>query len=243
MIPSLSRLYGAIDGTWPCARAILAGPWLLREGGGGGQRVSCATAEGDWTPGDLAAAETTMGMLGQRALFMVRAGETALDAALQGAGYDLVDPVNLWIAPSASQTRHDMPRVTTFAVWPPLAIMHEIWAEAGIGPARLRIMERADGPKTGILGRLSDKPAGTAFCAIHDDIAMVHALEIRPDHRGRGLGKWMMRRAAEWAQTHGAGWMAVLCLADNAHANGLYASLGYECVGQYHYRIKTEAAS
>lgn len=243
MTPTLPQLYAAIDGTWPCARAVAAGPWTLREGGGGGKRVSCATAAGDWTADDLAAAESAMRLLGQQPLFMIRAGEAVLDSALDDAGYDLIDPVNLWIAPAETQTGHDMPRVTTFAVWEPLAIMREIWAEAGIGPSRLRIMDRVKGPRTGILGRLSDKPAGTAFCAIDNGIAMVHALEIRAAHRGQGLGKWMMRRAALWAQTQGATWMAVLCVADNAHANGLYASLGYECVGQYHYRIKPEAAT
>ncbi|KAA8607655.1 acetyltransferase [Salipiger aestuarii] len=241
MTPAVARLYDAIDGTWPCVRAVTAGPWMLREGGGGGKRVSCATASGHWTADDLAAAESAMRLLGQQPLFMIREGEMALDAALDTAGYHLIDPVNLWVAPVDSQTGHDMPRVTAFDVWEPLAIMREIWAEADIGPARLRVMDRARGPKTGILGRLSDKPAGTAFCAIHTDIAMVHALEIRAPHRGQGLGKWMMRQAALWAQTQGGTWMAALCLADNAPANGLYASLGYECMGQYHYRIKSEA--
>ncbi|MBU2961919.1 GNAT family N-acetyltransferase [Citreicella sp. C3M06] len=243
MTPALPRLYEAIDGTWPCARAVTAGPWTLREGDGGGKRVSCATATGAWTPDDLAAAETAMRLLGQDALFMLRAGERRLDDALDAAGYDLIDPVNLWVLPVAALIPEDMPRVMTFAVWEPLAIMRELWAEAGIGPARLRVMHRVKGPKTGILGRLDDKPAGTGFCGIHEDIAMVHALEIRPAYRGKGLGKWMMRRAAIWAQDNGAQWMAVLCLQDNAAANGLYASLGFECVGQYHYRIKTEAAT
>ena len=69
---------------------------------------------------------------------------------------------------------------------------------------------------------------------------MVHALEIREAHRGRGLGKWMMRRAAIWAQENGADWIAALCVQENAPANGLYASLGFEPVGEYHYRIKPE---
>ncbi|MCR8548423.1 GNAT family N-acetyltransferase [Salipiger sp. P9] len=241
MTPDLPRLYAAIDGTWPAARAIDAGPWRLREGGGGGKRVSCASAERDWTPDDLPAAEKAMEMMGQDPLFMIRAGEEALDSALQAAGYDRIDPVNLWLSPPPRLTDVKIPRVTAFAVWEPLAIMREIWEEAGIGADRQRVMERAKGPKTGLFSRLRDKPAGVGFCAIHDGIAMVHALEVRAPHRGNGLGKWMMRRAAAWAGDHGADWIAVLCVQDNHPANGLYASLGFTLVGQYHYRIKVES--
>ena len=115
--------------------------------------------------------------------------------------------------------------------------MRDIWAAGGIGPARVAVMERAAGPKTGILGRISDSPAGAAFCAIHDGIAMVHALEILPANRRKGLGVWMMRQAAFWAKANGADWMSVLCTKANDAANGLYASLGMQLVGQYHYRI------
>jgi len=51
-----------------------------------------------------------------------------------------------------------------------------------------------------------------------------------------------MRQAAHWAQTHGAAWMAVLCTQANAGANGLYASLGMQVVGQYHYRILSDTS-
>ena len=46
-----------------------------------------------------------------------------------------------------------------------------------------------------------------------------------------------MRQAAHWAKANGAHWMSVLCTQANKGANGLYASLGMQVVGQYHYRI------
>ncbi|GGG67335.1 N-acetyltransferase [Salipiger pallidus] len=238
MRPDLPALYAAVDGTWPAARIVEAGPWLLREGGGGGKRVSCASAAGAWTADDIPAAAKAMQLLGQDPLFMIRVGDDALDAALQDEGFDVIDPVNLWLIPVERLTDLKIPRLTTFACWEPLAILREIWAEAGIGEARLRVMARTTGPRTAIMGRLSDRPAGAGFCAVYNGIAMVHALEIRAEHRGQGLGKWMMRHAAQWAEAEGAAWMAVLCLKDNGPANGLYASLGFECVGQYHYRIR-----
>ena len=47
----------------------------------------------------------------------------------------------------------------------------------------------------------------------------------------------------EWAMGYYfavADWIAALCVQENAAANGLYASLGFEPVGEYHYRIKPE---
>jgi GNAT superfamily N-acetyltransferase len=237
MTPSVQTLYAVTEATWPPVSAASAGPWILREGAGGGKRVSAATAEGAWGEDDLAAAESAMRMLGQDPLFMIREGEEALDSALDQRGYKVIDPVNLWVCPVEVLTTVAVPRVTAFSIWEPLAIMRDIWEAGGIGPARIAVMERAKGPKTGILGRASDKPAGTAYCAIHDDIAMVHALEITAAHRRKGMGIWMMRQAGHWAKANGAKWMAVICTKANDGANGLYASLGMQVVGQYHYRI------
>lgn len=242
MTPTVLSLYAVTEATWPPADRTPAGPWMLRNGAGGGKRVSAATAEGDWTDDDLAAAETAMRMLGQDALFMIREGEEALDSALDRRGYIIIDPVNLWVCPIDRLTDTYVPCVTAFAIWEPLAIMRDIWAAGGIGPDRVAVMDRAEVPKTGLLGRISDKPAGTAYCAISDRIAMVHALEIAKPHRRKGMGVWLMRQAAHWAKANGAEWMSVLCTQANDGANGLYASLGMQVVGQYHYRILTNTS-
>ncbi len=236
-LPDLPRLYAAIEGTWPPASTVEVDGWTLRDGAGGGKRVSAATRA---KPGAVIdTAEMVMRAAGERSLFMIRDGEDDLDAALQARGYDVVDPVNLYCCPVAQLTDIPIPKVTTFAVWEPLAIMEEIWAKGGIDAARLEVMNRAK-VKTGILGRWSEKPSGVAFAAIHDNICMVHAVEILPHQRRQGVAGWMMRRAAFWAQEHGAHYFAVLCVADNGPANALYKALGLTRVGQYHYRQERE---
>ncbi|WP_420326479.1 GNAT family N-acetyltransferase [Mameliella sp.] len=237
MTDDLSDYFEALDATWPAASRVEAGPWLLREGRGGGKRVSASTARGTWDDGDLSAAEDAMRLMGQDPLFMVRPEDAALDAALAGRGYEKIDPVRLWSAPIALLTDLKLPRVTAFAIWEPLAIMREIWEAGGIGAERQRVMERAPMPKTGLFGRVSDKPAGAGFCAVHAGIAMVHALEIAPEHRQKGLGGWMMRCAALWAAQNGADRIAVAATEENTGANALYAALKMEVVGHYHYRI------
>jgi len=231
------RYYAVTEATWPSAREFTLGPITLREGLGGGSRVSSATINGPVTDSDIAAAETAMRDMGQVPQFMIRDGEDELDAQLAARGYLVKDPVNIWACPVTLLTDVEIPRVTTFCIWEPLAIQCEIWAAGGIGPERLAVMERAKGPKMSLLSRQDEKPGGTGYCAIHDGVAMVHALEILPHQRRKGVGVWMMRQAAFWALENGADTLSVICTKRNEGANGLYASLGMTSVGQYHYRI------
>lgn len=240
-LPTPERLFDAVDGTWPAAAKVAAGPWMLREGRGGGKRVSAATVRAEWHPDDLSAAETAMRFMGQQPLFMIQNDQEPLDSALAERGYDTVDPTNIRLAPVSTLTDLALPPVTAFSVWEPLAVMLEIWDEGGIDAPRLRVMDRCKGPKTGLFGRVSDRPAGSGFCAIHDGIALVHALEIREEHRGKGLGVWMMRCAAIWAERQGAQWIGALVTVANEPANGLYAALNLETVGRYHYRTLKDA--
>ena len=228
-----AAFYRAIDGTWPAAAMTRVGPWMIRDGQDGGKRVSAATA--DAPLGDLAQAEEAMRDAHQTPLFMVRQGEDALDRQLDQAGYTIVAPTTGYIAPVDTLTAIPIPRVTAFAIWEPLAIMEDIWAKGGIGPARLAIMHRAK-TKTAILARHSDKPAGTAFAAIHERLAMVHAVEVLPHQRRQGMAQWMMRRAAFWAAEQGATHIAVLTTAANGPANALYQGLGFQQICGYHYR-------
>jgi GNAT superfamily N-acetyltransferase len=178
-----------------------------------------------------------MRALGQDPLFMIRPGEDPLDNALAEQGYDIVDPVNIYHKPIAGLLDLAIPPVTAFCIWEPLAIMTEIWAKGGIGPARLAVMERA-AHKTAILARWNEQPAGAAFAAIHAGTVMVHALEILPHQRQQGVGGWRMRAAAHWGANEGAHSIAVLCTRANAGANALYSSLGFGRIGHYHYRQK-----
>ncbi len=238
MTPDIHTLYSATEATWPPAATEVIGPVTIRDGAGGGKRVSAATVTGAVTLEDIDRAEAVMRARGQTPLFQLRAGQGALDAMLAARGYEVVDPVTLHLAQVAALTGEMPPRVSTFAVWEPLEIMREIWAEGGIGAARVAVMARVKGPKTGLLGRLRDQPAAAGFAAIHDGIAMVHALEVRAGHRRAGMGRLMMVQAALWAEAQGARHLAAICTQENAGANALYAAMGFRIAGTYHYRQK-----
>ncbi|MYM55059.1 GNAT family N-acetyltransferase [Thalassovita mangrovi] len=241
--PTIEQLYDVIDATWPAASTREMGPWLIREGQGGGQRVSAASARRPVTGDEIAQAEKAMQDLGQPRLFQIREEQHQLDAMLVERGYVEVDPVNFWIAPVGDIATEFPPPVTAFTVWEPLAIQIDIWAAGGIGPGRIAVMNRAADPKTSLLGRLNDSPAGTAFVGIHDGIAMLHALEVLPHQRKQGMARWFMRLAAFWARDNGAKYLSVVCTQENAAANALYRSLGMSLAGQYHYRRHEEDLS
>ncbi|WP_316015929.1 GNAT family N-acetyltransferase [Roseobacter sp. HKCCA0434] len=229
--PDDATILAAIGATWPPASYRQRGDWLTRDGGGGGSRVSASTAMTRGAVPDPAEAGP---------LVMVRPGEAALDAALEGAGYALRDPTRILIAPSATiaQGLPRGPRTTTGDG--PVARMEEIWAEDGIGPERLAIMERATAPKAWLAGRIGDRPAGAGFVAAHGSVAMLHALTVTGAHRRNGLATDLTRAAAHWAAINGAPWLALLVTEANAPARALYARLGFEDRGGYHYRIRED---
>ncbi len=231
-------LSAVMDATWPAAQTRRSGPWLLREGQGGGKRVSAATAEGPWQPEDIALAEQAQAALGQPALFRLREGDAALDAELAARGYRLLDPVVAYAAPVAQLASVPVPPICAFPIWPPLAIQNEIWDEGGIGPARRAVMQRVRGARTSFLGRINDRAGGSAFIALHGQTAMLHALHIVPEQRRNRLATHLVHGAAQWAEAQGAVNLSLVVTRDNAPARALYASLGMEIVGEYHYRMK-----
>ncbi|MEX5727508.1 GNAT superfamily N-acetyltransferase [Rhodovulum iodosum] len=231
--------FAAIEATWPPAARQEVGPITVRDGQGGGKRVSAATVQGRVTEADLARAEDAMRALGQTPLYQIRGAQRPLDHALAARGYVRIDPVVVLAAPVAMLATAPPPPVSAFTMWPPLRIMEDIWAEGGIGPARLAVMGRVVGPKTALLGRQNDRAAGVAFAACHGPVALCHALEVAPAHRRQGVAGNLMRATALWAADAGAGILAALVTEENAAARALYASLGMAVVENYHYRILT----
>lgn len=227
------RLARLMEATWPAARAWREGGFILRDGDGGGKRVSAASLAADWNDSDLERLEAGLA----EPLLLIRPGQEALDAALAARGWGLVDPVVAYAAPVASLMA-ELPPLAAFPHWPPLQIASSIWAEGGIGPARLRVMDRVQLPKSAILARQGDRPAGAAFVASAGRDAMLHALEVRPHLRRQGAGKTLLQAAANWAKTRGAQDLYLVVTERNLAARALYDRLGMTVVGQYHYRMK-----
>jgi ribosomal protein S18 acetylase RimI-like enzyme len=221
----------ATEATWPPATTWAIGAVTLREGAGGGQRVSAATAGPGWTEGDLDAAIATMA----DPLFRV-SGDPALDASLARRGLVVHDPVVVMLARDISLL--PAPDRPVARVWPPEAAA-DLWAAEGITSGRLAVMHRAPEPKAVLaIGGIA-----AAFVACHGGWVVLHALVVARGHRRQGAGRAVTLEAAAFGRDHGATGMALLVTAANGPARGLYAALGLSDAGQYHYRRLPRAIS
>jgi GNAT superfamily N-acetyltransferase len=127
--------------------------------------------------------------------------------------------------------------VKAFTIFPPLAIQRELWRANHIPPSKIEIMDRVKTHKTTIFGRINARPAASAFVAVSNKFAMVHALVVDKKCRRQGMGKFVMQKVGSWAHQMGAKSVVALCTEKNCSANILYKSLGMQVIGKYHYRV------
>ncbi|SET61926.1 GNAT family N-acetyltransferase [Oceanicella actignis] len=240
----LATLEAALEATWPplAVDELSAPGWRLRDGGGGGARVSAATRlRADADPD---AAIAAMRAQGRAPLFRIRAGEEDLDAALAARGLARRDETLFLVAPAERIAAIEPARgVRAVEVRARLALLDEIWTAAGIGPERRAVMARAEGPRTVVMSRTDMAVAGVGFVAVHGPVAMVHAMVVRPERRRQGGGRGVLRGAARFALDHGARTLALAVTADNAPALALYGRMGMREAGRYHYRAAAETAA
>lgn len=230
-----AQLFAALTATWPPAHISHCGPFELRDGQGGGKRVSATALMGAFDPVALDQVETQMGA---HRLFHVRSDQPEFAAELDARGYAIRDETLLYSC--AIDTIAEPPRpVSLLNTWPPLAIQLQIWADGEVGPARIAVMERAQTPKTAFIARFQNRAAGVGFVSIHAGIAMMHALHTEPDFRRQGVARYMVRGMADWARTQGASQFALAVTKANTPARALYETLGMTEAARYHYREKT----
>ena len=232
-----SFIFETIDLTWPAKEFLELPEWKLRKSIKGGKRVSAVTAIGKSGIPAIQFVENTLEEWCQDKLFMIKAGENSLDEALKKRGYYIVDPTNIWSISSKVLTMQQIPPVTAFSIFPPLAIQRELWIANGINASRIEIMDRVKTPKTTIFGRINAKPAASAFVAVANKMAMVHALIVDHKCQRQGMGKFVMQKVGDWADQLGAKSVVVLCTKKNQSANNFYKSLGMRVIGEYHYRL------
>ncbi|QDY69916.1 GNAT family N-acetyltransferase [Qingshengfaniella alkalisoli] len=239
-LPTEEDVFALLDASWPAQEVHDCGPFVLRRSNGGGKRVTAATlpTRVPFTENQIADAETQLRAWGQTPLFMIRGDDPQLDAALETRGYNIVDPVIAY-ALDLSSIPTGTEVASAYVMWPPLQILCDIWVEGGIGPDRVAVMERVRTPKAALFARTGDEAAGTAFVAAANGIAMLHALEVLPPHRRKGVAQNLMHAALDWAREQGCRWLSVVVTRANDPARALYERLGMQPVAEYHYRMAT----
>lgn len=228
-------LADAFEATWPAAEYARAGGFLVGRGLGAGGRVSSARVAGDWKAGDIDRAAQIHADWGQVPMFRALDQDHDLIAALEQRGYCRETPTAILEIAAAELTDCAIPPVTTFCVWPPMAIHRDIWAAGNINAARQAVMDRVPALRTAILGRIEDRAAAAAFVAIRGPVAMLHGVEVLDRWRRRGLARWVVRQAAFWALDQGAPRLALAVSRANTGARALYDTMGFHEAAGYGY--------
>lgn len=234
-LPTQTELFEAVDATWAPRSFLKQDGWLIREGAGGGKRVSATTLLSDIDTTEINSAVTKMKSLGQTPLFMIRKTDTELDAVLNAEGYKIIDPVVILVGQTQKLAR--TPPEETYSIVElnaPNDNAKAIWAAGGIDQGRLNIMARVKGAKSILFA----DQMGVAFAAAHNDVAMIHAVEVATEYRRKGVANALMYKAFRWAKDQNCKWTAVLTVKENIPARTLYQNLGMTETAAYHYRIK-----
>lgn len=234
--PDEARLIAALEATWPpVAVDDAAAPgWRLREGAGGGRRVSAASSLGS---ADFEACAQAMRARGAAPSIRVRESEGALDAALAAAGWRAADPTLFLVGEAAPLAALSVPKGVKFALGRcRLALLDGIWEAEGVGASRRAVMARAPDPKATVMARTDTATAGVAFTAVHHDVGMLHAVAVRPELRRQGAGMVTVVGAARFALDNGARWLALAVTEANAGARAMYEKAGMTAAGGYRYR-------
>jgi GNAT superfamily N-acetyltransferase len=228
-----AHIMAAVRATWPPSALERIGPFDLPAEREGTRRATsarlgpgCTASEDDIAAVEAARPGTIFGTIDGE--------EDATAEALAARGYRTGGISDLMAGPVAPLLG-ELPRVSGFPHWPPLAICDALWDAHGNDAPRRAPMYRAPEPRTAIVLRTDDRAAGALFVGIHGGLAVLHLVLTLPQHRRRGVGLLGLRHAATWAAANGAETLALPVEADNLAATTLYARAGLTRVGGYRY--------
>ena len=96
----------------------------------------------------------------------------------------------------AGNVKYYPANANAFNIWEPLEMQKDIWEQGEIDRNRVVVIKRAECTKTRLLMLWDSHTAGTAYIGIHNEIAMLHALQILPSQRRKCVGAIAIRNAA-----------------------------------------------
>ena len=234
---AVAELEGVCARAWPAIVSRPLGQWLLRASGGYTGRANSALAVGSpGVPLDAALREVVGFSAEQGILPCVQAvaGEPT-DAALPDLGWEvnLAHPKG---AESAVLTSDLAPGSgAEVAPTPPPG-----WFDLAVG-GEPTVAQRAvltSGPLVGFAGvRVGGELVGAARGCVVGSFLHIAVVEVRPDHRRRGLARRLLAGLDGWAAANGATRRVLQVATHNEVALGLYRGLGYTESHRYRYWV------
>ena len=147
--------------------------------------------------------------------------------------------VRLGDAPSFRNLDLEVREVDTPAEWEVFdAVMAELHAERGVGAeASKAILEWYHGRAAALgerayMGLFEGEAAGIASIVPRPRLGLIAEVGTRPEHRKKGVARSLVEVVSDRSQALGLPYTGVVAPWDNEAARDLYASLGYQPVGE-----------
>jgi len=239
---------------WPAPRNVYFGGWVFRLGGGYTKRANSANALGDrqelradsvnaWTPRRdfreiMAEAERFYAANAQPTIFRLTplAGPEA-DPVLAAAGYEVVDPSSVMTASLAMARVNANIRIEP---GPGPTWLNGVTAAQGVAPSHRaihdRIVQAIALPTAFAIAFVADTTAGFGMAVLDRGAVGLFDIVVRPDARGRGLGRDLTQALMAWGGENGAEAAYLQVFDANRTARRLYDGLGFRKAYGYHYR-------
>ena len=233
---------------WPGLASAHHRGWLVRLAHGFTRRANSAMAlqrDADLAPADIDAIEALYARHGHPAIFrLTHKVADGLDQRLAARGYGVLTPSEIriaalgdlapdltvtvcdavpagWVADfGRSNGRPDFDAATM------AGIIANIVPQAGFA----RVVEAGD-------------TAAVGMAVVLDGLVELQSIAVRPDSRGRGLGRRLLTALMAWGRTNGAREAVLSVERGNERAVKLYDGLGFKIAGRYHYRQQPASAA
>ena len=236
------RVEEACLNAWPCPRQLVVDGYLLRAAGGRSRRINAVNPmRGAPAPEPaIAACEAVYAGLGRPALFRVPEIAPALDAPLDGRGYEVEGETCTLFrplegppgAPDPAIRLGDAPGEDWLAL---RAAIDDLDAEAA---AAFRSATHALLlPRAFAAVAIADGIGAVAFAVLDRSLVVIESVATPAPLRGRGHARRAVGALLRWGVRQGAAGACLQVAADNAPARALYAGLGFgRELYRYHYR-------
>lgn len=251
-LPDIRRLEALAARAWPSRDTRFDGTWAVRLCDHDTKRQNSVVPLDPNDRRDLRArietARERFAQAGRRPTFrLTPLAHPAIDLALADAGWERVDTTHVMVADLSAIDGAERVAVETCPQrW--VALHAELDGIAGRrAPGLERTLQRiresagpvteGHGPAHLHVAHGRRGPAATALVVQLDREAGLMEVHTDPERRGRGHGRRVVTGALAAARERGAtrAWLQVE--SSNAVAIGLYGSLGFHTVYDYHYRV------
>jgi ribosomal protein S18 acetylase RimI-like enzyme len=228
---------------WPALETLNASGWVQRLSGGYTKRANSINAlepQAQFTDQIRNTLERPYLERRQSPIWrLTPLAPPAADAALAGLGYRRIDESLVQVAPLDGRFTAD-PAVT-FSSAPGADWLEGFAALSPVAPAHRGTMTRMLRTIAAPVGfarvEQAGRPVAFALGVVDGDHVGLFDILVAPAARRQGLARRLTQSVGAWGRDHGARFVYLQVVATNAAALPLYASLGFETVYSYAYRV------